>query len=114
MPPRPPALFSEAGPGSGLSVASREEAVDETYLQKLLPFRLNARGPAVAVGDIFGEGGDDVVIAGTTADPLRNPRRVSPASTRRPTARRPPRGARSMTGPSSSSTPPAPGTRTSW
>jgi hypothetical protein len=77
-PPRPPALFTEAGAGSGLYVASHEEAVDETYLQKLLPFRLNARGPAVAVGDIFGEGGDDVVIAGTTADPLRILRRVSP------------------------------------
>jgi hypothetical protein len=80
--PSPPlrraAPFAEVGAESGLAVGSREDAVDETYLQKLLPFRLNARGPAVAVGDVFGDGSEAIVIGGTTLDPLRILRRTSP------------------------------------
>jgi enediyne biosynthesis protein E4 len=33
--------------------------------------RLNRRGPGLAVGDVFGAGRDDVVLGGTTLDPLR-------------------------------------------
>ena len=63
--------FVEVGQASGLALASREEAVDEAYLQKLIPVRLNRRGPALAVGDVAGTGRDDAVIGGTTLDPLR-------------------------------------------
>ena len=69
--PRPPGQFGEVGGAVGLSVNSREEDLDETYQQRLLPVRLNRRGPALAVGDISGSGRDDVVIGGTTRDPLR-------------------------------------------
>ncbi len=68
---RPPTLFSEVGQASGLSATSREEEVFETYLQKLIPWRLNRRGPALAVGDVAGNGRDDVVVGGTTLDPLK-------------------------------------------
>ncbi len=71
-PPAPaPTQFAEAADRSGLGLASREELVDETYLQKVIPVRLNRRGPALAVGDVSGGGRDDVVLGGTTLDPLR-------------------------------------------
>jgi len=69
--PPPPTAFEEVGRARGFALSSREDAVDETYLQRLLPVRLNPRGPALAVGDIFGEGRDDVAVGGTTLDPLR-------------------------------------------
>jgi hypothetical protein len=50
---------------------SREEPFDEIYQQRLLPVRLNRRGPGIAVGDIDGNGRDSVVIAGTTLDARR-------------------------------------------
>jgi enediyne biosynthesis protein E4 len=71
--PGPPALppFSEVSQAIGLSLKSHEEGVDEVYQQRLIPVRLNRRGPALAVGDIDGSGQDSVVVGGTTLDPLR-------------------------------------------
>src|ERR1019366_6167325 len=66
-----PRQFSEVGQPAGFAVASREEAVDETGVQRLIPVRLNRRGPALAVGDVYGDGRDDVVVGATTLDPLR-------------------------------------------
>jgi hypothetical protein len=66
-----PKQFEEVSQASGLSLASREESVDELSPQRLLPVRLNRRGPALAVGDVFGNGRDDVVLGGTSLDPLR-------------------------------------------
>jgi hypothetical protein len=70
-PAHPVGQFAEVSQALGLSAASREEDLDETYQQRLIPMRLNRRGPALAVGDVFGTGRDDVVIGGTTLDPLR-------------------------------------------
>ncbi len=67
----PPPPFEEVGAVAGLSLDSREEVVDENEIQRLLPFRLNRRGPAVAVGDVQGRGADAVVLGGTTLDALR-------------------------------------------
>ena len=69
-PPAPP-QFAEVAGDAGLSFASREDEVDETGAQRLLPRRLNRRGPGLAVGDIDGSGRDAVVVGGTTLDPLR-------------------------------------------
>jgi len=70
-PNQPAGQFEEVSKAKGLALVSRDEAVDETYTQKLLPVRLNRRGPSLAVGDIYGSGADDVVVGGTTLVPLR-------------------------------------------
>ena len=66
-----PAQFAEVSRERGLSLTSREEDVDETSVQRLIPIRQNPHGPALAVGDVFGSGRDDVVVGGTTQDTLR-------------------------------------------
>ena len=66
--PAPRQFEPLAGP-SGLSLASREETVDETAMQRLIPLRLNRRGPGLAVGDVDGTGRDAVVVGGTTLSP---------------------------------------------
>ena len=60
--------FAEVSRATGFSLYSREEKVNETSEQRLLPFRLNRRGPSLAVGNIAGADRDDVVIGGTTLD----------------------------------------------
>jgi hypothetical protein len=63
--------FTEVSQAMGLALRSREEVVDEIYVQRLLPLRLNRRGPGLAVGNIGGEEREAVIIGGTTLDPLR-------------------------------------------
>jgi hypothetical protein len=79
-PPVPPApgQFEEVSQTAGFGLAPREELVEETYLQRVIPLRLNRRGPGLAVGDLTGSGRDDAVVGGTTLDPLRV-LRTSPA-----------------------------------
>ncbi|HEY4990437.1 MAG TPA: CRTAC1 family protein, partial [Opitutaceae bacterium] len=81
-PPAPPqpGQFEEASASAGFSLPSREELVEETYLQRVIPVRLNRRGPGIAVGDLSGRGRDDAVVGGTTLDPLRI-LRMAPAGT---------------------------------
>ena len=66
-----PRLFSEVSRATGLVLRPREELVNETSSQRLIPSRYNRRGPALAVGNIAGADGDDVVIGGTTLDSHR-------------------------------------------
>jgi hypothetical protein len=70
--------FEEVSQAAGLSLRYREEEVDETDNQRLVPLRLNRRGPAIAVGDIFGDGRDDVAIGGTSLEALRILRNTAP------------------------------------
>jgi hypothetical protein len=69
--PPPAGQFTEVGQATGLSLTAREEDVDESAVQRLMPLRLNRRGPGLAVGDIGGGGRDSVIVGGTTLDPLR-------------------------------------------
>jgi hypothetical protein len=66
MNPPPGGQFTEVSEPTGLALRSREEVVDETYVQRLLPLRLNRRGPGLAVGEINGDGLEDVAVGGTT------------------------------------------------
>ena len=50
---------------------SHEEPVDEFISQRLIPLRQNPHGPGLAVGDVFRNGRDDVILGGTTHDSLR-------------------------------------------
>ncbi len=63
--------FTEVSAAMNLSWRAREEAFDEFLTQPLLPWRLNRRGPALAVADLDGGGRDSLVLGGTTLDPLR-------------------------------------------
>jgi len=57
--------FAEVSQSAGLALTSREELVDETYVQKLAPIRLNRRGPGLAIGALD-DGSDIVAVGGTT------------------------------------------------
>ncbi len=69
--PRPPRQFEEVPRSAGLSLMSHEEPVDEFISQRLIPLRQNPHGPGLAVGDVFRNGRDDVILGGTTHDSLR-------------------------------------------
>jgi hypothetical protein len=73
FPPTAPAAgqFTEVSQASGLSLAVREIPIDELIRQPLLPFRQNRRGPAVVVGDLTGDGHEDIVLGGTPRDATR-------------------------------------------
>lgn len=69
--PRPAPQFGELPAPALASLVSREQPVDEAAMQPLLPLRLNKAGPALALGDLDGDGWPDLAFGGTTRDSLR-------------------------------------------
>jgi enediyne biosynthesis protein E4 len=67
----PSAQFEEVSRAQNLSFLSGEKLIEENNAQALVPFRQNRRGPAAVVADLNGDGKDDVVIGGTTSEPVR-------------------------------------------
>lgn len=63
--------FEEISDLHALAFAQREEDLEGTVPQPLLPRRFNRRGPGLAVSDISGDGIDEIVVGGTAVDGAR-------------------------------------------
>jgi hypothetical protein len=66
-PPLPRPLFTEESVARGLSWSVAESFEAET--QPLIPMQFDRRGPALALGDVDGDGAPDVVLGGTSRQP---------------------------------------------
>ncbi len=69
--PEPTGQFEEVAKAAGLDLASPEATVDELAGQRLLPIRLNRRGPGLAVSERSRDGRRLVAVGGTARSPAR-------------------------------------------
>jgi hypothetical protein len=68
---RPTGQFEEVAKATGLDLTSREATIDELAVQRLLPIRLNRRGPGLAVSELSREGRRLLAVGGTARSPAR-------------------------------------------
>ncbi|HCQ77138.1 MAG TPA: hypothetical protein DIV44_10050, partial [Leeuwenhoekiella sp.] len=63
--PKQQKLFSKVTDSLGLDFTHVEDAYSDFDREKLIPYQIGDRGPAVAVGDLNGDGNDDVFFGGS-------------------------------------------------
>jgi hypothetical protein len=64
-------LFTEVTKAVGISYKHNDADFVDFNIQKLLPHKLSEYSPAVAVGDVDGNGFDDMVVGGTSKYPAQ-------------------------------------------
>ncbi|TWI95903.1 VCBS repeat protein [Mucilaginibacter frigoritolerans] len=64
-------LFHEVTKSAGITYKHKEDDLVDFNIQKLLPHKLSQYTPAIAVGDVDGNGFDDMVIGGTSKYPAQ-------------------------------------------
>lgn len=64
-------LFKEITASAGITYKHQDKDYVDFNVQKLIPHKLSEYTPAVAVGDIDGNGFDDMVVGGTTQYPAQ-------------------------------------------
>ena len=64
-------LFREVTRSVGVTYKHNEDDLADFNIQKLIPHKLSQYSPAIAVGDVDGNGYDDMVIGGTSKYPAQ-------------------------------------------
>jgi len=64
-------LFKEVTKSVGITYKHKETDLADFNIQKLLPHKLSQYTPAIAVGDVDGNGYDDMVVGGTSKYPAQ-------------------------------------------
>ncbi|WP_295676453.1 VCBS repeat-containing protein [uncultured Mucilaginibacter sp.] len=64
-------LFKEVTRNVGVTYKHKEDDLADFNIQKLIPHKLSQYSPAIAVGDVDGNGYDDMVIGGTSKYPAQ-------------------------------------------
>jgi len=64
-------LFKEVTRSVGVTYKHQEDDLGDFNIQKLIPHKLSQYSPAIAVGDVDGNGFDDIIIGGTTKFPAQ-------------------------------------------
>ncbi len=64
-------LFKEVTRSVGVTYKHQETDLADFNIQKLLPHKLSQYSPAIAVGDVDGNGYDDMVVGGTSKFPAQ-------------------------------------------
>jgi hypothetical protein len=63
--------FGPPDPQRIILAEHRENGFEDSYREGLIPYNISAEGPALAVGDVNGDGREDVFLGGAKFDPAR-------------------------------------------
>lgn len=69
--PTPPSIFEELGEETGLILQPISQTPIKAISQPLAPFSFSHRGPSMALGDLNGDGQQDVVFGSSNGEPAR-------------------------------------------